>query len=254
MRQNTIKQRLKKGDCVFGTFANGISEELVEILVLGGFDFVMIDSEHSCSTAETNRRLLMAGESRGGNMFIRIPSKDSSSVLQSLDIGAQGILVPQVNSVEEARQIIQNAKYYPQGMRGVAVPRASDYGLSMPISKYMLQENDNTLIAVQCENVKCLDSLDEITALDGIDVVFIGPFDLSQSFGIPGEVFAEPIQKVIDQVLAVTKRNGKSAGIYTGSMEMARKYKDMGFTFIIVGSDLALFGDACKKMVDGLKS
>ena len=107
-------------------------------------------------------------------------------------------MVPHVNTVEEARQIIADAKYFPLGMRGVAVPRAADYGMCMPIREYMRRENENTLIAVQCENIKCLPNLDKITALEGIDVVFIGPFDLSQSFGIPGEVFAEPIQEVIE--------------------------------------------------------
>lgn len=254
MITNRIKQRLKKGECVYGTFANGISEELVEIMVLAGFDFVMIDSEHSCSTTETNRRLLMAGESRGGNMMIRVPDQRQFSILQTMDIGAQGILVPQVNSVEEAKQIVASAKYYPQGMRGMALPRAADYGLGLPMDAYMRQENDSALIAVQCENVLCLEHLEEIAALDGIDVIFIGPFDLSQSFGIPGQVFAEPIQKVIAQVLAVTKKYGKAAGIYTNSVEMARTYQNMGFTFLLVGSDLTLFGAACKEMVSGLKA
>lgn len=254
MIRNELKEKLKNNQCVYGVFANSLSEELAEILVLAGFDFVMIDSEHSCSDAYINRRLLMAGESRGGNMCIRIPDTHTRSILQNLDIGAQGILVPQVNSVEEARRIVDAAKYYPQGMRGVAMARSADYGMHASINEYMRHENSSVLIAVQCENVACLDHLEEITRMDGIDVVFIGPFDLSQSFGIPGEVFSDPIQKVIEQVLDVTKKYGKAAGIYTGSIEMARKYQQMGFNFIIVGSDLTLFGNACREMVSSLKA
>lgn len=253
MRNNLVKEKLKKGECAFGVFANGISPEMMEIMALAGFDFICIDSEHASSDPQTNRLLLMAAEARGADVFIRVPNKISSSILQNLDVGAKGLLVPQVNSRKEAEQVVYDGKYFPEGMRGVATPRASDYGMSMPIKDYMKWANENLLITVQCENVKCLDELDEIAAVDGVDVIFIGPFDLSQSMGIPGQVYDEKIEHVMELVLAATKKHGKYAGIYTGSIEMAKKYRDMGFQYIIVGSDIKHFSTECKRVVQELK-
>ena len=253
MRDNLVKERLKKGECVFGVFANGLSPEMMEIMTLAGFDFIVFDSEHASSSPETNRLLLMAADGRGEDVFIRVPNKISSSILQNLDVGAKGLLVPQVNSRKEAEQVVYDAKYFPEGMRGVATPRASDYGMSVPIKDYMKWANENLLIAVQCENIKCLDELDDIAAVEGIDVIFIGPFDLSQSMGIPGQVYDEKIEHVMELVLNATKKHGKYAGIYTGSVEMAKKYRDMGFQYIIVGSDIKHFSTECRRVVKELK-
>ncbi|WP_411675720.1 HpcH/HpaI aldolase family protein [Caproicibacter sp.] len=254
MRKNIAKQKMISGSCIFGAFANGLSPEMIEIMGLAGFDFITIDSEHASSSVELNRTLITAGESRGVTMFTRVTNKDQSTVLRNLDVGAQGILVPQVNSREEAESIVRSSKYFPEGMRGVATPRAADYGMNSSITEYMANANQNLLIAVQCESTACVKHLDEIASVPGIDVIFIGPFDLSQSLGVPGKVFGEEVGEVIEKVLACTKTHGKYAGIYTGSVEMAKKYRDMGFRYIIVGTDIKYFSSACKQAVRDLNS
>lgn len=128
MRENIAKKRLYAGETLYGIFANAISPELIEIMGITGFDFIVVDSEHSSSGPETNRILNMAGECRGASMFTRIPNKLDSTVLRHCDAGAQGLLVPQVNTKEEAESIVRAAKYYPEGMRGFTMPRNADYG------------------------------------------------------------------------------------------------------------------------------
>lgn len=252
MHVNQAKQKLRSGDCIWGVFANGLSPELVEIMGLAGFDFIVIDSEHASSTPQHNRTLIMAGEARGVSMFTRVPCQESSVILRNLDVGAQGLLVPQVNSRQEAEAIARAARYYPEGFRGVATPRASDYGMSGSILDYMAHANENLLLAVQCENIACVEHLDEIAAVPGIDVIFVGPFDLSQSMGIPGQVNAPGIRAVAAQVLDATARHGKYAGIFASTVEQALAYRDMGFRYIIVGTDMKYFASACKEAVRAL--
>jgi 4-hydroxy-2-oxoheptanedioate aldolase len=252
-RKNKVKEKLHAGECVFGAFANGVSTEMVEIMALAGFDFILIDSEHASSSEERNRYLIMAGECHDTTVMVRIPNKISSSALRNLDVGAQGLLVPQVNTKEEAEGIVAASKYYPEGMRGITIQRSGDYGMSEDSGNYFKNANDNTLIAVQCENIACLKNLDAITATPGVDIIFVGPYDLSQSMGIPGQVESEQVQKVVDTVLELTSKYSKYAGIYVANAELAKKYAAMGFKFIIVGSDIAFFSAACTSVVDELK-
>ena len=252
MRVNQAKQKLCAGGCIWGVFANGLSPELVEIMGLAGFDFIVIDSEHASSAPQQNRTLIMAGEARGASIFTRVPCQEPSVILHNLDVGAQGLLVPQVNSREEAEAIARAARYFPQGFRGVATPRAADYGMSGSILDYMAHANEHLLLAVQCENIACVEHLDEIAAVPGIDVIFVGPFDLSQSMGIPGQVTAPEIRAVAARVLAAAARHGKYGGIFASTVEQALAYREMGFRYIIVGTDMKYFASACREAVCAL--
>lgn len=252
MRENKAKKRLYAGETIYGIFANAISPELIEIMGISGFDFAVVDSEHSSSGPETNRILNMAGECRGIPMFTRVPNKLDSTILRYCDAGAQGLLVPQVNSREEAEKIVRAAKYYPCGMRGFTMPRNADYGFCK--GDYIQHNNENMLIAVQCENVAGVPHVSEIAAVEGIDVVFIGPMDLTESMGIVGQVSDQRVKDVIHLVLDETKKNNKYAGIFAMSAEQAREYAKMGFRYIICCTDLMLFGQVCRQTVTELKA
>jgi 4-hydroxy-2-oxoheptanedioate aldolase len=253
MKVNRAKEKLKAGETIYGVFANGVSVEMVEIMGLSGFDFITIDSEHAPSSDETNRLLVMAGESRNTPVFIRTPNKLHSSILRSLDIGAQGLLLPQVNSAEEAEEIVRAAKYYPEGFRGVGLGRGADYGIGLDLGEYFRRSNDNLLIAVQCENAAGVPHLDAIAAVPGVDVIFVGPFDLSQSLGIPGRINAPEVNEIIKTVLDSCGRHGKYAGIFTFSIAEAKQYAAMGFRYIIAGSDLNYLGEGCRKALRELR-
>jgi 4-hydroxy-2-oxoheptanedioate aldolase len=253
MRHNTAKEKLAAGKTIYGVFSNGLSEEMVEIMAIAGFDFICIDSEHAPSSDEANRLLIMAGECRETPVFIRTPDKIHSSILRSLDIGALGLLLPQVNSREEAEEIVRAAKYYPEGQRGVGLGRGADYGMGVDLKEYFARANDNLLIAVQCENIAGVPYLDAIASVPGVDVIFVGPFDLSSSMGLPGRIDGQEVHKVTDTVLEVCARYGKYAGIFTFSIEQAREYAESGFRYIIAGSDLHFLSDGCLAAVKALK-
>jgi len=253
MMRNDLLERMRSGQSVFGTFLNSGSVVLTEVIGMAGYDFVLIDSEHGPTGVMENRELVMAAEYRGCPPIVRVPNSSSDAILKTLDIGAHGIMVPRVNTPEEAKRVAQAARYYPQGCRGVASTRAADYGFT-PLVDYFAAANRRNLVAVQCEDVACLPNLDAIAATDGIDVIFVGPYDLSSSMGQPGKVGYEYIKDTVDAVLAATAKHGKLAGIFTKDPAEARRYAEMGMRFIIVGTDIGSFMAASKSAVAHLKA
>lgn len=243
---------MARGETVYGMFLNTGSPILAEAVSLAGMDMVVIDSEHGPTGVMENLPLIQAAEYRGAVPIVRVPNKQSDTILKMLDIGAHGILVPRVNTPEEARQVVKAARYFPEGERGVASARASDYGFT-PLTEYFGLANQRNLVAVQCEDVACLPHLDEIAAIDGIDVIFIGPYDLSATMGAPGKVAYEAIRDTVSAVLDTVQRHGKAAGIFTKNPAEARFYAQLGFRFIIVGTDIQTFAGTCRDLVHALK-
>jgi len=252
MKQNDLKARMQRGEPVYGIFLNSGSSIITEIIGLSGFDFVLIDSEHGPTGVLENRELIMAAEYRNTVPIVRVPNSGSDTILRMLDIGAHGIMVPRVNTQEEAEKVAQAARYSPQGTRGVASGRASDYGFT-PFADYLRLANERTLVAVQCEDIVCLPDLDAIAATDGIDMIFVGPYDLSSSMGALGKVSYESIKAIVDEVIATTRRHGKLSGIFTKDPADAKLYAEMGINFIIVGTDLQNLAGACRGVMSKLK-
>ncbi len=252
MKQNNLKKRMANGEAVFGLFINSGSTIACEIAGLSGFDFVMIDSEHGPTDPLRNRDLITAAEYRDTVPLIRVPNGAYDTILRTLDVGAHGVMVPQINTPEQAQAVAEAALYTPQGSRGVATTRAGDYGFFQPVSEYFCQANERNLVVVQCENVKAVPYLDEICQVPGIDVVFVGPYDLSASMNAPGKVDYESIRPVADLVMKKTAENGKFAGIFTKDPEEARMYEDMGFRFIIVSTDISCLASGCRRIREKL--
>lgn len=252
MKQNDLKARMQRGEPVYGMFLNSGSSIAAEIIGMSGFDFMLIDSEHGPTGAMENRELIMAAEYRNTVPIVRVPNSDSDTILRMLDIGAHGIMVPRVNTRKEAEKVANAARYSPQGTRGVASGRASDYGFT-PLADYFQLANERTLVAVQCEDIACLEELEDIAATDGIDMIFVGPYDLSSSMGALGQVSYECIKTVVDRVIDVTRRHGKLSGIFTKDAAEAKLYAEKGMNFIIVGTDIGNFAGACRGVMSKLK-
>lgn len=240
------------GETIFGMFINSGSTIACEIAGLSGFDFVMIDSEHGPTNPLDNRDLIAAAEYRDTVPIVRVPNGSYDMILRTLDVGAHGVMVPQVNTQKQAEAAAEAALYTPEGSRGVATTRAGDYGFCQPMSEYFRQANERNLVIVQCENIKAVPHLEQICAVDGVDVVFVGPYDLSASMGIPGKVDYESIRQVADIVLEKTAENGKYAGIFTKNAREARMYADMGFRFIIVSTDISCLVSGCRGVADAV--
>jgi len=253
MVNNKLKKIFAEGKTALGTFVLCNAPDLVEVIGITGFDFVIIDNEHGPMGQESSQHLIRAAELRGITPIVRIPNSMESTILHTLDVGAHGIQVPQVNDPETAKDIISRSKYYPLGRRGVAFPRSADYGQT-DISKYFDSANNETMVVVHCENQACLENLDAICQIPGIDVIFLGPYDMSQSMGITGQVTHPRIQEAAEKVVATSKKHGKVAGIFAGSGAIAKERAAQGFQYIALSMDTVLFAAKCKQEVEAFRS
>ncbi|MDR1785826.1 MAG: hypothetical protein LBR23_05095 [Spirochaetaceae bacterium] len=253
MVDNKLKKIFARGEAALGSFITCNAPDLVEIYALAGFDFVIIDNEHGPMGQESSQHLIRAAECRGITPIVRIPNSDESTILHILDVGAHGIQIPQVNDAETAQAIVRRAKYKPAGSRGVAFPRAADYGLT-DLGAYFEHENSEVMIVTHCENTLCLENLDAICQIPEIDVIFLGPYDMSQSMGITGQVTHPRIEEAAKKVVATAKKYGKVAGIFAGNGSAAKERAKQGFQYVAVGVDTTLFGAVCKQEAQAFKS
>lgn len=249
MFKNKLKQDLFAGKVCFGTFLINNSPDIVEMCGHTGFDFIIIDNEHGYMSPESSIGLIRAAEVSGMTPIIRVPENSEAVILKSLDIGAYGIQVPQINDASAAELVVKRAKYFPQGMRGVAMARSANYG-TVPLFDYLEQENRETLVSVHCENITGLQNLDAIAATPGVDIIFLGPFDMSQSMGIPGQVEHPRIYDAMEQVVAACKKHGKIAGTFCTTPQIARDRAKQGFQFLALGTDASLISTAFKEAID----
>jgi len=249
---NKLRDMMSDGKAALGTFFATGSADLVEIAALCGFDFCVIDCEHGPLSVESAQNLIRAAQLRGMTPVVRVPDGQPSTVLHALDVGALGVQVPQINEAEAAALAVRGAKYPPVGIRGTAFPRGADYGLGAG-TDFFAEANRKTLVIVHCETVESLERLDEICAVPGIDVVFLGPYDMSASMGIPGQVDHPRVEAAARRVLEVTAKHGIHAGIYAGSGTKARERAEQGFRYITVGMDTVLFANVCKQVVEAFR-
>lgn len=253
-RENSLKVKLGRDEAVIGTFAKSSDPAVMENLGLGGFDFVIIDNEHTLLNGETTVNLIRAAELAGMVPTVRVRENHAADILQALDAGALGVQVPNVDTAEQAGQVVERVKYAPEGKRGFAASqRSAGYG-SMDPAEYAAWSNANTLVACYCETKAGLDHLDDILRVDGLDIVFVGPFDLSQALGVIGRVDHPSVREALETVVGKTRAAGKTAGTIAGSAEQAAALIGMGYRYICLGSDLSFVASAGKRMVGELRT
>ncbi len=251
--QSHIKSSLKAGETVIGSFVTIGSADTTEILALAGYDFLVIDTEHGAMSIETATHLIRAAEIHSVPSVLRVTEPSDSTILRSLDIGAAGIQVPQVNSGELASQVARAAHYYPKGHRGLAMPRAAHYG-SMSVDEYFTKSKEETLVVAQCESAEGLEKLDEIAAVPEIDVIFLGPFDLSHSLGIPGQVESPQIKEAEKKVIEICRKNGKAAGIFAVNGEAAALRIKQGFRYVTIAMEAMFLSAAAGQALKTARS
>jgi 4-hydroxy-2-oxoheptanedioate aldolase len=252
MRKNKLKQKLLSGDIAFGSFISLDSPNLVEIFGMAGFDFVVLDNEHGPGNPHSVQHMLRAAEISGLDTIIRVPNAEQHTILKALDIGASGVQIPQVNDIETAKRAAQGTRYFPEGMRGLAAPRALNYGLGNLIEE-SLKSNEEVLLICHCETVDCFKKLNEIAAIPGIDVIFVGPFDMSQSLGIPGQIHHPEVIKIINESIEIISYHGKIGGIFCGSPEDVKERIKLGYQYIGYGIDSGIIGRYLISLVKQLK-
>lgn len=232
MLSNRVKHDLADGKIVKGCFSRHHAPQLAEWLTLSGWDFVLFDAEHGTLSVSQIEDLSRAVEVRGGTPFVRATTNDPSTILRMLDAGPVGIHVPWINSAEEAERVVASVKYVPQGIRGLAGTRASDFGITEPIGEYIERANRETLVVIHIETAEAVSRVDEIAAVDGVDVVFIGPTDLSHSLGVAGQLDRPEVKEAMDHVAARTLAAGKHLGLLAATKERASEWMEKGATYL----------------------
>jgi 4-hydroxy-2-oxoheptanedioate aldolase len=236
-----VKRRLAAGGTVFGSFLKVDSPQIVELFGLSGFDFLIVDAEHGCFTHSQIENIIRTSERMGMSTVIRTPDAAEANLLHVLDSGASGIQVPSLRSAEEVREVIQRAKYWPLGTRGSArACRAAGYG-TMP--DYEARANADTLVAVHVENREMVEDIEALCEIEALDVLFIGPGDLSASYGHPGNASHPEVAAAIDRVIEVAKGR-KHIGTVVANAAQLESYSARGVRYFAWLNDLGLMRGA----------
>ncbi len=253
IRKNLIKKGLKEGKSYIGTFAKMTDPSVVELFSLIGFDFFVIDNEHSHMSKETMDHLLRTADISGIVPIVRIRQNNRSMILQSLDGGSLGIMVPETSSRRDVEEMIYNSYYAPIGGRGFSPShRAAGYGF-MDGKEYAGLANEHVMTIAYCETAEALDNLDDMLSVPGLDVMWIGPMDLSQALGVIGDSRHPKVQEAVAHIIERCKAAGVAAGTIAANGVEAKKLLDMGVQFIGMSSDQAMIAYAGKAFMKELK-
>ena len=232
MKSNRIKEKLRAGEPVFGVSVMIPSPQIVEMVGAAGFDWVLLDCEHGTLTPESVELMAMAAEACGITAIARPATRRPEHILQVLDRGVMGVQVPHVNTAAEARQVVAAVKYHPLGQRGLAAgTRAAAYDAHGTLADYVKAANDATLIAIQLEDEAAIRNIDELLKVDDIDVFFIGPSDLSQAMGHPGNPKAPAVAAAIDSSFRKMVAAGRTPGT-PAAAENVREVLDKGVRYL----------------------
>jgi 4-hydroxy-2-oxoheptanedioate aldolase len=245
---NGFRQRCLGKSGMVGTFSSIPHPAAVEVSAQTGLDFLCIDWEHSQIARDALENLVRAADVHGVPAMVRVPGHGQEAIAAALDSGARGVLVPRVSTAEQARNAVKATRYPPVGERGVGPGRAAGYGYRIP--EYLSAANEELLLAVQVETAEGLANADAIAAMDGIDVVFVGPGDLSVSIGAMGPAGADRLGKAIETILAAAQKRKKIAGIFCARPEDVGRWAGKGASFFILASDAMFLGAGAKAGVD----
>ena len=252
MRTNTTKIKLAEGNVVYGAIVSRFAPDTVEIFGAIGYDFVMIDCEHGPMDLDQVEHMVRAAEVFGITPIARIPDHADSTILRFLDRGVQGIIVPHVNTREEAESVARAARYYPDGHRGVGGGRAHDYGVGVSRDESTRWVNSQILVIPMVEETEAVENLDAILAVPGVDVLHVAAGDLGQSMGNPGPT---EVRRLMSQVVPKIKASGKHVGVGGNSPADAAgvaEFIKLGANFITVSSQglLRLAGEDFRRRVE----
>lgn len=249
---NSFKHQLAATERIFGVWSMSGSPVLAEALGFAGFDFVVLDMEHAPTDAPRMLASLQAIAGTPTPSVVRLPWNDAIVVKQLLDMGAQTLMFPYVQSAEEARRAVASTRYPPEGIRGVAgMSRATRYG---SVADYLPRAAEELCVIVQLETAAALARLDEIAAVEGVDSIFVGPNDLAADMGHIGKTDHPEVKAAIAQAAARCRKLGRPCGILAADVARANEYLGYGFTWVATGSDLGLMMAGARRNLDALRN
>ena len=237
-----LRARLAAGEATVGTFVGAASPVTAEVCAAAGLDWLLLDLEHGAGGEEQVRTVVPAAAGYGVPTVVRVESAARIRIGRVLDLGAAGVMLPRLDSADEVAEAVRHLRYPPLGDRGVATyNRACRFGLD---TGSLDRANGEVLGVVQIESARAVKQADGIAALDGVDVLFVGPRDLSHDLGVPGDLRAPDYLAALDQVRAAARRNGKACGLLVSDGAAAADRRAEGWTFIAIGSDTTLLAAA----------
>lgn len=244
MRPNTAKARLKSGETITGCFMRTPDPSLAEFLGYQGWDFLIFDAEHGTLDPRRCEDMVRAAELRDVTPLARVPANEPHLILRFLDTGVQGVHVPWINTAAEAEQAIQSIKYTPRGIRGLGGVRAADYGQVKSLGEYVQEANAATLTVIHIETVQAVENIEAILAVPDVDVVYLGPMDLSHDLGVPGQTEHPLVQEQINRVLEATLKTDVAFGMIVRNAEAAQAWRERGARYIVITLE-GILGPAC---------
>jgi 2-keto-3-deoxy-L-rhamnonate aldolase RhmA len=250
MRQG-FRERLHGGETLYGTLLNLPSAAIAEVLAAAGFDWLFIDAEHGAIGTSALISILQAVD-RDIACIVRLSKLDGGAIKRALDLGADGIIVPQVETAAEAAEAVRQARYAPDGERGMGLGRAHGYGFSF--NEYLARANKDIAVVVQVEHARAVENIDRIAAVDGLDAVFVGPYDLSASLGHPGEIAHPTVVAAIDRVTEACQAAGMPLGYFGMDAKAVAPCVARGYTLICAGVDCVLLGKGATRLLSELRN
>jgi 2-keto-3-deoxy-L-rhamnonate aldolase RhmA len=252
---NRALAALRAGKLLMGTMLADIRQpSIMQILLNAGFDFVIIDNEHGAFSTESIADLSRMARILGLTPVVRVPELTYAHVAQSLDGGAQGIMLPRVTHPDQVHGVLEIIKYPPMGKRGLAMSRGQSDFRAGPLAENMMHANANSLLMVQIETADALQHLDAIVQIAGVDCLFIGPTDLSISLGVPGQMEAPELIDAIERVLERCKAQGVATAIQANDLAFARRWTERGMEIISYGSEIGLLAAAAAAGIQAIRA
>jgi 2-dehydro-3-deoxy-L-rhamnonate aldolase len=249
---NKAKELLKQGKAALGGWECMISTAAAETMARAGFDWVAADIEHAGHSVQDFIFFAQAVKSRGSVPLARVFDKSVVSIRRILDAGAQGIIVPMIRTADDAREVVAAAKYPPLGIRGVGAGAFSCYGIDLVGDMSVV--NDDILVIVMVETKDAVDNIDEIMSIDGVDGMFLGPMDLSYSYGYRGQTTHPVIFEAMEKARTACMKHGKAAGMHLGTDKTSIKSAfDRGFTFVALSTDAAYIYSGSRDAIKNAK-
>ncbi len=254
---NAVKEKMKNNEKPIGTFLLMATQSHVECLGDVGLDYVIIDTEHGPYDTEQVANLVRGAERANLTPFVRVGDTSHKELQRCLDLGAKGVIVPMLKTIDDFKKVVELAKYKPTGNRGFAGVRSNNYGydehLEEGIEAFMRKCNDEVMVLPQCETIEALDHIEEIMKLEGIDGIFVGPFDLSISMGMPLQFKNPEFKKALKKILAACNMAKKPAIIYAGGIQAAKDAFEIGFDSVAYNIDASIFVNGYKRELSEIR-
>ncbi len=254
MATTSLKKRLLNNELTLGSWITIGHQAIAEIMVTGGFDWLTLDLEHSVIEISQAQNLIAHIKNNGTHALVRVSKNEEVVIKRVMDAGADGVIVPMVNSAEDAIQAVNYVKYPPQGKRGVGLARAQKYGTGF--DEYVKWLNDESIVIAQIEHIKAVENIDSILDVPGIDGIIIGPYDLSGSMGKPGQYDLPEVKEAIEKVEKACKKKNKPLGFHViqPNHELVKEKVDKGYSFLAFSLDFFFLGEKLRSEMQQLKS